>query len=82
MTFYNCKKAEYVGTLNQYDKNTMSRSDIDKNPAIINKIKSFTGFVDTITFKKYGNLLSCIYLFFSVEKVLLQASATFFHGIR
>ncbi|QDR79623.1 hypothetical protein [Sporomusa termitida] len=52
--FYNCKKAEYVGTLNQYYKNTMSRSDIDKNLGIVDKIKKFTDFVDTITFKKYG----------------------------
>jgi hypothetical protein len=54
VTFYNCKKAKYIGTLNQYDKNTMSQSDIDKNHGIIDKIKKFTGFVETITFKKYG----------------------------
>lgn len=52
--FYNCKRAKYVGVLNQYDKNTMSRSDMDKNHGIIAKIKKITGFVDTITFKKYG----------------------------
>lgn len=52
--FYNCKRAKYIGILNQYNKNTMSRSDIDKNQGIIDKIKKFTGFVDTITFKKYG----------------------------
>lgn len=52
--FYNCKKAEYMGTLNQYAQRTMSRADIDKNPSIISKIKNFSGLVDTITFKKYS----------------------------
>ncbi len=54
VNFYNCKRAKYIGILNQYNKNTMSRSDIDKNQGIIDKIKKFTGFVDTITFKKYS----------------------------
>lgn len=52
--FYNCKKAEYIGTLNQYAQSTMSRTDIIKNPRIIDKIKNFTGFATTITFKKYS----------------------------
>lgn len=54
MEFYNCKKAKYLGLLNQYDKKTMSRSDIDKYSGIINNIKKYTGYADTITFKKFG----------------------------
>ena len=52
--FYECKKAKNTGTLNQYTKNTMSRSDIEKNPGIVEKIIKSTGFEDVITFLKYG----------------------------
>ena len=52
--FYQCKRAEYKGVLNQYTKHTMSRSDIDKNPEIIKTITETTGVDNVITFKKYG----------------------------
>lgn len=51
--FYQCKKAKYTGTLNQYTDGTMSRAYIDKNPGIIDKTMKATGFKNLITFKKY-----------------------------
>ncbi|MDR1891927.1 MAG: hypothetical protein LBQ48_02795 [Oscillospiraceae bacterium] len=58
MKFYDCKKARHEGTLNQYYDRSMSRADIYKDPAVIDRIKDWSGFEATITFKKYqrGNL--------------------------
>jgi len=64
--FYDCKKAKFTGTLNQYHDRSMSRSDVDKDTAIINQIKKWSGFTHTISFKKYqmgdlhfGNTAGC-----------------------
>ena len=46
--FYNCKEAAFTGVLNQYADKTMSRSFMDENPDIINRIKQWTGFKHTI----------------------------------
>lgn len=51
--FYNCKEAAFTGVLNQYADKTMSRSFMDENPDIINRIKQWTGFKHTISFKKF-----------------------------
>lgn len=51
--FYNCKEAAFTGVLNQYADKTMSRSFMDENPEIINRIKQWTGFKHTISFKKF-----------------------------
>jgi len=52
--FYECKQARYKGTLNQYPDKSMSRSCIDRNPSILDKIRKWSGFKHMITFKKYG----------------------------
>jgi len=52
--FYECKTARYLGEINQYPKKSMSRSCIDGNPGILDKIKKWSGFEHMITFKKYG----------------------------
>lgn len=51
--FYNCKEAAFTGVLNQYADKTMSRSFMDENPDIISRIKQWTGFKHTISFKKF-----------------------------
>ena len=51
--FYNCERARYIGTLNQYLDDTMSRDSMNKNPGIIDRIVKATGVEDIITFKKY-----------------------------
>lgn len=51
--FYECRKAENIGTLNQYPEYTMSRAFISDNLFILNQIKEFTKVKHTITFKKY-----------------------------
>jgi hypothetical protein len=51
--FYECSRAKNVGTLNQiYDK-PMSRAFIRKDPAIIERIKKWSGFEHTITFLEF-----------------------------
>jgi hypothetical protein len=52
--FYECKKAEYKGTLNQFYDKPMSRTCIHNNPGIIDRIKEITGFNHTITFKIFA----------------------------
>jgi hypothetical protein len=52
--FYECKKAAYTGTLNQYYNRSMSRADIDKDPVIIDQIVRRSGFKHLITHKKYN----------------------------
>lgn len=52
--FYECKQAQYAGILNQYFDKSMSRSFIDRNPGILEKIAEWSGFCHMITFKKYG----------------------------
>lgn len=66
MKFYNCKRAEYLGTLNQYYNASMSRAFIDEHPKIYTQIKEFTGNDNVITFKEYnkgkyhfGNTAGC-----------------------
>jgi hypothetical protein len=51
--FYDCKQAKYSITLNQYTDRTMSRSDIDKNPGIVDRITNWTGIKKRITFKRF-----------------------------
>ena len=53
--FYDCKKAAYTGTINQYTEHTMSRSDIAKKPGILERIAKFTGNKNCITFKKHSD---------------------------
>ena len=67
--FYECKVARYIGELNQYPEKSMSRSCIDGNPGILNRIREWSGFEHMITFKKYGigdmyfgNAIGCDYL--------------------
>ena len=52
--FYECKKARIKGKLYQYYDQSMSREYISKNPDIFDKIKKWTGFEHTITYKKYA----------------------------
>jgi hypothetical protein len=52
--FYECSRARNVGTLNQYYDKSMSRAFIGKDPAIIKRIKKWSGFECTITFLKYS----------------------------
>lgn len=67
--FYECKQAQYTGTLNQYYDKSFSRSVIDRNLDILKKISKWSGFKHMITFKKYGigdmyfgNAIGCDYL--------------------
>lgn len=67
--FYECKQARYNGTLNQYFDKTMSRHCIDEDPSILQRISTWSGFKNMITFKKYevsdmyfGNAIGCDYL--------------------
>jgi hypothetical protein len=52
--FYECGRAKNVGTLNQYYDKSMSRAFIDKDTAVIERIKKWSGFDHTITFLKYS----------------------------
>lgn len=59
--FYNCKEAAITGNLNQHGDKSMGRSSIRKDPSIIKRIKQWTGFNYTISFKEFhgyydGNL--------------------------
>jgi hypothetical protein len=49
-----CKKVRYTGVLNQFYDETMSRDFIDKNVGVLDRIKSWSQFTNTITFKKYA----------------------------
>jgi hypothetical protein len=67
--FYECKQAKYIGTINQYYEKSMSRSCIDNNKGILERISEMSGFKYMITFKKYakgdmyfGNAIGCDYL--------------------
>lgn len=72
--FYECKIAQYAGNLNQYGDRSMSRADIAKDTTIFKRIKDWSGFRNTISFKKYrvaglydgelsfGNCAGCDYL--------------------
>ncbi|GHV13455.1 hypothetical protein FACS1894219_08280 [Clostridia bacterium] len=51
VNFYECNEAEYKGDLYQFCDKPMSRAHIRQNPDVINKIKSWSGFKETITFK-------------------------------
>lgn len=52
--FYECKKSENLGTLNQYPQKSMSRSSLAKNPGIIPKLMKHFGLDSSrvITFMK------------------------------
>ena len=54
VSFYDCKKVKYTGTLYQCAENTMSRADMEKKPGIVDKIAKLTGNKNRITFKKYS----------------------------
>ena len=60
MKFYECKKAKYMGQLNQYPGKSMSRSSIANSPGIIRRLINRFGFNEerVITFMKenIGNL--------------------------
>ena len=70
--FYTCKKARYEGALCQDYRRPMSRDYISKNKDIIKGIKKWSGFDDTISFKRFmasyqgdlhfGNSAGCDYL--------------------
>ncbi|MBD5155790.1 MAG: hypothetical protein HDT15_12215 [Oscillibacter sp.] len=51
--FYNCKEAAITGELCQYGDRSMGRSSIRKDPSIIEKIKQWTAFNYTISFKEF-----------------------------
>jgi len=69
VNFYEYKKARYKGNLNQYYDKSMSRACIDKETSVIDKIKKWSGFENTICFKKhnqselhFGNTAGCDYM--------------------
>lgn len=72
MEFHECKKARYEGALYQDYRRPMSRDYISKNRNIIKEIKKWSGFDDTISFKRFmasyqgdlhfGNSAGCDYL--------------------
>ena len=53
MEFYECKKAKYIGTLDQYFNNSMSRHYLSKHPESIDEIKKSFTFNHIICFMKY-----------------------------
>jgi hypothetical protein len=67
--FYECRLAKYEGTLTQFYNKSMSRSDIDKNPGILEFLQARSGYEFCITFQKYhkgslyfGNTEGCNYM--------------------
>lgn len=52
--FHNCKRARYMGRLNQYPAKSMSRTCVDNNPGIIEKLMNHFGVSEeqVITFMK------------------------------
>ena len=59
MKFYECANARNVGVLDQYYGRSLSRSDIDRDTVIFRRIKDWSGFEHTISFKKH--LLAGLY---------------------
>jgi len=59
VNFYECKKARYSGSLNQYHNKSMSRACIKKGPAVFDKIEKLTNVKETITFKKFLGSVKC-----------------------
>jgi hypothetical protein len=53
VSFYECKKAKYEGTLNQYYMKSMSRSSIGEDPTIIKRLIDKFGIDRVISFMKY-----------------------------
>ena len=51
--FYECKEAAITGRLNQYGDRAMGRSSMRKDSNIIGKIKKWTDFENTISFKEF-----------------------------
>lgn len=51
VNYYECKKAQYIGTLNQYTHHTVSHDFVKKNPDIVSKMIKMGGSDNIITFK-------------------------------
>jgi len=51
--FYECKRAENEGALYQDVSKSLSRSCIRKDPGVLSRIKTLTGFEHSITFKEF-----------------------------
>lgn len=51
VNYYECKKARYIGTLNQYTHYTVSHDFVKKNPDIVSKMIKMGGSANIITFK-------------------------------
>ncbi len=51
--FYDCKEAAITGTLKQYGDKPMGRASIRKDSAVIGRIKKWSGFKNTISFKEF-----------------------------
>lgn len=51
VNYYECKKAKYIGTLNQYSHHTVSHDFVKKNSDIIKKMIRLGGTDNIITFK-------------------------------
>jgi hypothetical protein len=72
LEFYECKKAQYEGSLLQDHRRSMNRADVRKDPDIIGRIKGWSGFKNTISFKDFmkyycgdlhfGNSAGCDYM--------------------
>lgn len=52
---YECRQAKYLGSLKQYYDGSYSRTYIDTNDNLWDKIRSKIGDAKTITFKKYSS---------------------------
>lgn len=51
INYYKCKKAKYIGTVNQYSHHSTSHDFVKKSPAIVQKMIKLGGTDDIITFK-------------------------------
>jgi hypothetical protein len=49
-----CKRSAYIGNVHQYSDKSYSRACIGADKSILEQIKEFSGFEETITFKKYA----------------------------
>ena len=54
--FYECKKARLKGKLIQFYDRSMSRTYVAENPDVFDRIKKWSGFEHTITFKSYAKM--------------------------
>ena len=53
--FHECAKAQNTGILHQINSRSMSRTDIKTDPNVIERIKKWSGFDHTISFKMFAN---------------------------